>query len=89
MVFPNITRSLRCTLVASGAVVRVTGLRAPCSQIDKFRKGLRPIVTVRSHGGVKALKAGVMGVVVEGGRVTRNDSIAVFLPDEHVELKPV
>ena len=65
MVLPNITRSLRCTLVASGAVVRVTGLRAPCSQIDKFRKGLRPIVTVRSHGGVKALKAGVMGVVVE------------------------
>lgn len=63
-----------------GAVVEVTGLRNPCSQIDRFQKGLMQAVLDKDAQGNLARKAGVMGVVAGGGEVRAGDAIRVELP---------
>ena len=77
-------------LLGDQAVVEITGLRNPCSQLDEFRPGLMPAVLGRdSHGGL-IRKAGVMAVVRRGGVVRPGDEIRVlFTPDEVELLKPV
>jgi MOSC domain-containing protein YiiM len=61
-------------------LVAVTGLRNPCRQIETFRSGLLgQVVRVDEHGHPER-RAGVMAVVVEGGRIRAGDSIAVQLP---------
>jgi hypothetical protein len=73
-----------------GAVVRVTGLRNPCGQLDNFAPGLTAATLGRSSDGQIIRKAGVMSVVLTGGRVQAGDSIAVVLPDgEQVPLQCV
>lgn len=62
------------------ALVVLTGLRNPCSQIDAFAEGLLKAVLDRDGEGNLVRKAGVMGVVVEGGEVAVGDSVAVSLP---------
>jgi len=82
----------RDTLLRIGpsAVVRLTGLRNPCSQLDRFRKGLTAAVLDRSADGRLIRKAGVMGVVVAGGEVCPGDPIVVELPQQPREpLEPV
>jgi MOSC domain-containing protein YiiM len=72
------------------AVVKVTGLRNPCFQIDRFQKGLVQAVLERSRGGPLIRKTGVMSVVIAGGVVHPNDPIAVRLPEgEPLPLEPV
>ncbi|WP_433501311.1 MOSC domain-containing protein [Sphaerimonospora sp. CA-214678] len=62
------------------AVVEVTGLRNPCRQIDDFQDGLlKEVVGRDEHGGI-VRKAGIMGVVREGGVVRPGDAIVVELP---------
>jgi MOSC domain-containing protein YiiM len=63
------------------AVVQLTGLRNPCSQIDRFQPGLMAAVLDRDAQGGLVRKAGVMAVVVQGGEVAAGDAIAVLLPD--------
>jgi MOSC domain-containing protein YiiM len=62
------------------AVVRITGLRAPCSQIDKFCKGLRPHRYCSLAGKRQGLEGWADGVVVWGDRVTRNENLRQALP---------
>jgi MOSC domain-containing protein YiiM len=62
------------------AVVEVTGLRNPCAQIDRFRKGLLAAVLGRDANGGPVRRAGVMGVVVVGGDVRPGDPVDVELP---------
>jgi MOSC domain-containing protein YiiM len=62
------------------AIVRITGLRNPCGQLDRFQAGLKAAVLERAPDGHIARKAGVMGVVVAGGLVSPGDAIAVSLP---------
>ena len=64
------------------AVVKLTGLRNPCSQIDTFQPGLLPIVLGRDAEGNLVRKAGVMGIVLVGGEVSAGDAIRVELPPE-------
>ncbi|WP_343717786.1 MOSC domain-containing protein [Inquilinus sp.] len=64
------------------AVVEITGLRNPCSQIDGFRQGLLKLVVGRDEAGNLVRKAGVMGIVVSGGTVRPGDAIAIDLPPE-------
>ena len=64
------------------AVVELTGLRNPCSQIEKFRAGLLAAVLDRAPDGSLIRKAGVMAVVITGGDVTPGDAIGVTLPPE-------
>jgi MOSC domain-containing protein YiiM len=106
------------------AVVEITGLRNPCSQLNKnIAPGTRTPEIARlslpasrltwagvmeaclgqdAEGNQVALdlyvgphcgqvrKAGVMGVVLQGGEVKAGDSITMTLPAEpHVGLKPV
>ena len=72
------------------AVVRLTGLRSPCSQLDAYRPGLMSAVLERDPQGRLIRRAGVMGVVVSGGRVSLGDAIRVTLPARpHQPLEPV
>jgi len=72
------------------ALVEITGLRNPCSQLDRFQPGLMAAVLERRPDGSLARKAGVMAVVLEGGEVRPEDGIDVLLPAEpHRPLEPV
>jgi len=72
------------------AVVEVTGLRNPCLQLDRFRKGLMKAVLDRDAEGNLVRKAGVMAVVLVGGPVRPGDAVRVELPAEpHRALEPV
>ncbi|MES2632865.1 MAG: MOSC domain-containing protein [Pseudomonadota bacterium] len=76
--------------IGSDAVVEVTGLRNPCSQIDKFQRGLMAAVLGRDERGELVRKAGVMGVVIASGEVRAGDTVEVLLPAvPHVPLAPV
>lgn len=63
------------------AVVELTGLRDPCTQLDDFRAGLMNAVLDRDDKGGIIRKSGVMGIVLSGGEVRSGDSIAVRLPE--------
>lgn len=79
-----------CLRVGGQALVRVTGLRNPCAQIEAFMPGLLAAVLARSPEGELVRKAGVMGVVVEPGVVRAGDPVAiVHVPEERVALRPV
>ena len=72
------------------ALVEITGLRNPCSQIDRFQRGLMQAVLDRDAQGRLLRKAGVMAVVLSGGVVQAGDAIAILLPDgPAVPLAPV
>jgi len=66
--------------LGDSAVIEITGLRNPCRQIDDFQRGLLAAVLERTSDGQVIKKAGVMGVVKEGGLVRVNDPIAIKLP---------
>ena len=72
------------------AVVRITGLRNPCYQLDGVEEGLMAATLDRDAGGSLIRKAGVMGVVEASGVVRPGDAVAVELPPEpHTPLIPV
>jgi MOSC domain-containing protein YiiM len=72
------------------AVVRLTGLRNPCSQLDAFQPGLMSALIETRPDGTLVRKAGVMGVVAAGGLVMSGDAIEVSLPaPPHVVLERV
>ena len=81
----------RDTLLHIGsAVVRVTGLRNPCAQIDNFQQGLLAAVLEHDEQGHLIRKAGIMGIVLRGGSVKPGDEIWVELPLEpHFALERV
>lgn len=62
------------------AVVEVTGLRNPCSQLDDWQPGLRAAVLGRDGAGNLVRKSGVMAIVLAGGVVRPGDPIHVDLP---------
>ena len=62
------------------AIVEVTGLRNPCSQLDKFRAGLMAATLGRDAAGGLVRKAGIMSIVLAGGPVQAGDGIVVVLP---------
>ena len=72
------------------AVVEVTGLRNPCTQLDDFQAGLMQAVLDRDEDGNLVRRSGVMGIVLEGGAVRPGDRIAIELPPEpHRALEKV
>ena len=70
------------TLIELGesAVVKLTGLRNPCEQLDGFQPGLMAATLARSLQGDLIRKAGVMGVVTHSGMVRPGDLITITLP---------
>lgn len=72
------------------AVVELTGLRNPCTQIDGFSDGLMRAVLGRDAQGNLIRKAGVMSIVLASGLVRAGDRIGVELPvGSHELLAPV
>jgi MOSC domain-containing protein YiiM len=61
--------------IGGSSIVRITGLRNPCVQLDRFQAGLMQATLDRGADGDLVRKAGVMGVVLVGGDVLPNDSI--------------
>ncbi len=66
--------------IGATAVVRVTGLRNPCAQLDALQHGLMAAVLDRTPAGELVRKSGVMGVVVTAGTVSAGDAIRVEQP---------
>jgi MOSC domain-containing protein YiiM len=62
------------------AVVEVTGLRNPCNQLDSVDERLLAQVALKTLDGSIVRKAGVMGIVLEGGVVRPGDAIRVETP---------
>jgi hypothetical protein len=76
--------------LGADAVVRVTGLRNPCVQLDGIHDGLMAAVVGRGADGSVVRLAGIMGVVVAGGAVRPGDPITVDVPPPpHEPLAPV
>lgn len=76
--------------IGATAVVEVTGLRNPCSQLDRFQPGLMAAVLGHDAQGRLIRKAGVMSVVAAGGDVKPGDRIEIELPAlPHLLLEPV
>jgi MOSC domain-containing protein YiiM len=72
------------------AVVEVTGLRNPCTQLDGIQDRLMAATLDRDEDGGLVRKAGVMGIVLAGGEVRAGDPVRVELPSEpHRALEPV
>jgi MOSC domain-containing protein YiiM len=70
--------------IGDTAVVEITGLRTPCSKIERFRKELRRAVTEHRHAGPATLKSAVMTIVGNGGVVRRDDRIGASFPDGRI-----
>ena len=64
------------------AVVHVTGLRNPCAQTNALQPRPLNAVLGRDDNGEIVRKAGIMGIVLTGGRVMPGDGIVVRLPAE-------
>ena len=83
----------RGTLIFAGpeAVIEITGLRTPCSQIDRFRAGLQQhLWGERDAAGKRTRRAGVMAIVLAGGLVQAGDTLRLELPPRpHRPLGPV
>ena len=71
------------------AVIELTGLRSPCSLLERIQKGLKEATLERSPTGL-VRKAGVMAIVLASGNVSAGDAIVITLPPyPHEPLKPV
>ncbi|ETN36581.1 uncharacterized protein HMPREF1541_08859 [Cyphellophora europaea CBS 101466] len=87
-----VTRGRKHEPIASSRApcIVITGLRNPCPQIEKFRKGLQAKFVERDEQRkIKARKAGIMSVVEKGGQVEPGMSIIVEKPPEHIALDVV
>lgn len=76
--------------IGATAIIEITGLRNPCAQLDRYQDGLTRAVLDRDADGNLVRKAGVMGVVLEGGVIVPGDVIKITLPRKpHQPLAPV
>ena len=76
--------------VGDEAIIKLTGLRNPCAQIDKFKRGLMAAVLDKTPNGQIIRKSGVMAVVLLGGNVAAGAAIRIMLPPSpHRALKVV
>lgn len=76
--------------LGSEAVIEVTGLRNPCSQLNRFAQGLMEATLDRAADGSLIRKAGVMAIVLTGGQIRPGDPIVAMFPAEPFQpLVPV
>jgi MOSC domain-containing protein YiiM len=76
--------------LGADAVVEITGLRNPCTQLDHFQKGLMAATLDKDADGTLIRKAGIMSIVISEGDVRPGDAIRIELPDmPHRPLQPV
>jgi MOSC domain-containing protein YiiM len=76
--------------IGPSALIKVTGLRNPCAQIEAFSPGMLARVVGRDEDGNIVRRAGIMAIVLTGGPITVGDPIRAGLPPEpHVPLDKV
>ena len=78
--------------IGASAVVEITGLRNPCAQLNGVDERLLQQVAIKCDDGSILRKAGIMGVVLEGGVVRPGDAIRVEVPvgtDGGARLQPI
>lgn len=68
--------------IGDTAKIKITGLRNPCKQLDAIKQGLMKAVLDRDENGNLIRKAGIMGIVLEGGEVKIGDEIIVEFPQK-------
>lgn len=68
--------------IGPSTIVRLTGLRNPCTQLDRLQPGLMSAMLDRTPEGAIVRKSGVMGVVIAGGPVGAGDAVVVARPAE-------
>lgn len=66
--------------IGETAKIEVTGLRNPCKQLDSLHKGLMKAVLDQDKAGNLIRRAGIMGIVLEGGEVRIGNKIVIELP---------
>ena len=66
--------------LGTSAMLEVTGLRTPCSQMDKLRPGLMRACFYQNSESKSVPRAGIMAIVLTGGTVLPNDPIRITLP---------
>lgn len=75
--------------LGDSAVIELTGLRAPCSQVEKFQEGLIYELARKEDGRLR-IRSGVMSIVLRGSEVRPGDPIRIDLPNgEHREMEPI
>ena len=76
--------------VGETAVIEITGCRNPCAQLNDVDTRLLSHVALKGDDGSIIRKAGIMGIVISGGRVRAGDAIRVEQPaDASARLQPV
>ncbi|HBN09420.1 MAG TPA: MOSC domain-containing protein [Cyanobacteria bacterium UBA8530] len=76
--------------LGKSAMLEVTGLRTPCTQLEQLKPGLMAATLGLDEQGNLVRKAGVMAIVLEGGEVRPGDSIKIeFPPEPFRALEPV
>jgi len=69
-------------MIGDSAMIKVTGLRNPCHQLDGIASGLMKAVLDKDEGGNLIRKAGIMGIVEKAGMIQEGDTIVAELPPE-------
>ncbi len=67
-------------LMIGESKIKITGLRNPCHQLNGIQDGLMNAVLDKDEHGNLIRKAGVMGIILEGGQISIGDDIIVQLP---------
>lgn len=75
--------------IGATAVVKITGLRNPCATLNSIDDRVLQQVVEKLPDGSIVRKAGIMGVVVEGGDVRAVDGIRIEPPERAAALEPV
>jgi len=76
--------------IGTEAIIEITGLRNPCTQLDAFQPGLMAATLEQDAEDKPLLRAGIMAIVLQGGRITTGDAITLTLPPlPHYRLERV
>ena len=68
--------------IGPDVVLKVTGLRNPCAQLNNLQSGLMKVVLDQDAEGNLIRKAGIMAIVEKGGQVNAGDQVSVEFPKE-------
>ena len=68
--------------IGNDAVIKVTGLRNPCAQLNRFQSGLMTAVLDQDEQGNIIRKAGIMSIVIATGVVNIGDLIQIEFPSQ-------
>jgi len=70
--------------------IQITGLRNPCSQLNRINENLLKAVLDKDEQGNIIRKAGIMSIVLQGGTINVGDTIEAEYPEKpHQNLEPV